>query len=105
MDLRPLVEGYIANFGISLYFLSFSVLDDFLRFYVFLVFVYCGIGATIRIGRGIRCLPYAGFFKASLQSALFFTWQMSCQSDTTGSESWVPAQNAAKEPESVYSAD
>ena len=23
---------------------------------------YCGIGATIRIGREIRCLPYAGFF-------------------------------------------
>ena len=23
---------------------------------------YCGIGATIRIGREILCLPYAGFF-------------------------------------------
>ena len=24
---------------------------------------YCGIGATIRIGREMLCLPYAGFFK------------------------------------------
>ena len=23
---------------------------------------YCGIGATIRIGREMLCLPYAGFF-------------------------------------------
>ena len=29
MDYRLLVEGYIANFGISLDFLSFSVLDFF----------------------------------------------------------------------------
>ena len=26
---------------------------------------YCGIGATIRIGREILCLPYAGFFLSS----------------------------------------
>ena len=32
MDERPLVEGYIANFGISLDVLSFCVLDDFFRF-------------------------------------------------------------------------
>ena len=32
MDLRPLVKGRIANFGISLDFLSFCVLDDFFRF-------------------------------------------------------------------------
>ena len=43
MDERPLVEGYIANFGMSLDFLSFCVLDDFFRlskklvFWVFLV--------------------------------------------------------------------
>ena len=24
--------------------------------------LYCGIGATIRIGREMLCLPYAGFF-------------------------------------------
>ena len=44
MDERPLVEGYIANFGISLDVLSFCVLDDFFRFsknlgfWVFLVY-------------------------------------------------------------------
>ena len=32
MDERPLVEGYIANFGISLDVLSFCVLDDFFHF-------------------------------------------------------------------------
>ena len=31
-DQRPLVKGYIANFGISLDFLSFSILDYFFRF-------------------------------------------------------------------------
>ena len=36
----------------------------------------CGIGATIRIGREILCLPYAGFFfKASLRWLLIgLTW-------------------------------
>ena len=29
---RPLVEGYIANFGISLDILNFCVLNDFFRF-------------------------------------------------------------------------
>ena len=33
MDLRPLVEGCITNFGIFLDVLSFSVLDDFFRFF------------------------------------------------------------------------
>ena len=68
MDLRPLVEGYIANFGISLDVLSFCVLDDFFRFSKKMGFLgilgppYCGIGVTIRIGREMLCLPYAGFF-------------------------------------------
>ena len=70
MDKRPLVKWYIANFGISLDVLSFSVLDYFFRlfFHFFLRCLcilcppYCGIGATIGIGREIRCLPYAGFF-------------------------------------------
>ena len=49
-------------------FLSFSVFDYFFRFKFFFWFLcilgppYCGIGATIRIGRDIRCLSYAGFF-------------------------------------------
>ena len=28
---------------------------------------YCGIGATIRIGREMLCLPYAGFFYYGFQ--------------------------------------
>ena len=63
MDERPLVEGYIADFGISL------DVFEFLRFFsqqiMFLAILappYCGISATIRIGREMLCLPYAGFF-------------------------------------------
>ena len=43
-------------------------MDDFSRFSKKNGFLgilgppYCGIGATIRIGREILCLPYAGFF-------------------------------------------
>ena len=49
-------------------FLSFYVLDDFFRFFKFCFWgilgpPYCGICATIRIGREMLCLPYAGFFK------------------------------------------
>ena len=63
MDERPLVEDYIANFGISL----FCVSADFFRlkkngFLGILGPPYRGIGATIRIGREMLCLPYAGFF-------------------------------------------
>ena len=59
---------YIANFVISL-----DVFEFFFRFGLFFLFLiffgvlcilgptYCGLGATIRIGREIRCLPYAGF--------------------------------------------
>ena len=52
--------------SISLF--RFSILDYFFPFLILLGFLcilgppYCGIGATIRIGREIRCLPYAGFF-------------------------------------------
>ena len=46
--------------------LTFCVLDDFFRFSEKLGFgvflVYYGIGATIRIGREMICLPYAGCF-------------------------------------------
>ena len=51
-------------------FLSFCVLDDFLSvfpknigFWGILGPPYYGIGATIRIGREMLCLPYAGFKK------------------------------------------
>ena len=51
-------------------FLSFCVFDDFFRFsnlgfWVYLGPPYCGICATIRIGREMPCLPYAGFLKTN----------------------------------------
>ena len=58
------MRGYIANFGISL------VVFEFLRFWWFFTFFkkfgfwgildppYRSIGATIRIGREMLCLPY-----------------------------------------------
>ena len=44
------------------------VLDDFSRLLILQNF----IGPTIRIGREIRCLPYAGFFKIVLQRNMSF---------------------------------
>ena len=50
-------------------FLSFCVLDDFFPFFKKIWFSailgpsYCGIGATIRIGQEMLCIPYAGFFE------------------------------------------
>ena len=52
--------------------LGFCILDDFFRFSKKIEFSailgppYCGIGATIRIGREMLCLPYAGFFSSNL---------------------------------------
>ena len=49
-------------------------MDDFFRFSKKIGFLgilgppYCGIGATIRIGREMLCLPYAGFFKTKTKS-------------------------------------
>ena len=41
---------------------------------------YCGIGATIRIGRYMLCLPYAGFFyiqfKKNLLNPLIHSQQL-----------------------------
>ena len=68
MDQKPLVEGCIAYFGISLDVFEFCVLDDFFPFFKKIGFwgilgpPYCGIGATIRIGQEMLCLPYSGFF-------------------------------------------
>ena len=62
------VEGHIANFGI------FLEVFEFLRFGLFFLFFkkfrfwgilgppYCGIGATICIGREMLCFPYEFFF-------------------------------------------
>ena len=44
-------------------------MDDFFQFFKKIGFLgilgppLCGIGATIRIGREMLCLPYAGFFQ------------------------------------------
>ena len=57
MDERPLVKGYIANFGISLDVFDFFCFELFFPFLFCFGFLcnlgspYCGIGATIRIGR------------------------------------------------------
>ena len=58
MDERPLVKGYIANFGISL-----DVFAFFKKLGVLAILgpPYRGIDDTIRIGREVLCLPYAGF--------------------------------------------
>ena len=65
MDLRPLVEGRIANLGKFLDFLSFCVLDDFFPFVKLIGFggilgpPYYGIGATICIERCfVFCMRY-----------------------------------------------
>ena len=75
MDQRPLVKGYIANFGISLDVFEFF---RFGLFFLFLIFVVCflgppysGIGATILIDREIRCVPYAGFFKTVFNTYVY----------------------------------
>ena len=65
-ELRPLVEWRIANFGI---FLDVFVFLRFGRFFPFFKKIgfwgilgppSYGIAATIRIGREMLCLPYAG---------------------------------------------
>ena len=64
MDERRLVKGYIANFGISLDVFEFWMVFSFFKTFGFLGILcppYRGIGATIRIGREMLCLPYAGF--------------------------------------------
>ena len=67
MDYRSLVEGHIANFVIFLDISEFAFLVIF-RFFKKIGFLGIldppsyGIGATIRIGQEMICLPYAGFF-------------------------------------------
>ena len=68
MDQRPLVEGCIANFCISLDVFELFCFGLFFPFIFFVLFLcilgppYCDISDTIRIGQEIRCLPYAEFF-------------------------------------------
>ena len=75
--LEPLVQGHIVNFGIFLNFLTFCNWDDSFRFSKKLGLdilgpTYCGISATIRIGREMLCLPYAGFFTRDIEKWLEF---------------------------------
>ena len=68
LDERPLVERFIANIGISLDVFEFLRFGWFFPFFKKIGFLgilgppYRGIGATIRIGQEMLCLPYAGFF-------------------------------------------
>ena len=55
----------LAYFYMFFVFLRFGWLFPFFKKNEFLGILgppYCGIGATIRIGREMLCLPYAGFF-------------------------------------------
>ena len=68
MDQRPLVEGRIPKFGIFLDVFEFGMI--FFRFSkklglgVFLVDPTMVIGATIRIGREMLCLPLCGILSS-----------------------------------------
>ena len=70
-------KGVMLILAYFLTFLSFCVLDDFFRFSKKICFLGIfgppsyGIGATIRIGREMLCLPYAGFFLLFKASALW----------------------------------
>ena len=46
--------------------MSFSVFQKKIGFWGILGPPYCGICATIRIGREVLCLPYEGFFQYAL---------------------------------------
>ena len=71
-----MVEGCIAIIGISLDLFEFLRFGEFFQFFKKFGFLailgppYCGIGATIRIGREMLCLPYAGFFNVGLNSKI-----------------------------------
>ena len=50
---------------------------------------YCGIGATIRIGREMLCLPYAGFFGTKFrggQNVLFTIGGFPNERDCSGAD-------------------
>ena len=57
-------------------------MDDFFAFFKKIGFLcifgppYCGIGATIRVGREMLCLPYAGFFFSVSEGALLNTLKL-----------------------------
>ena len=74
MDYRPLVEGRIANFVIFLDVFEFLCFWCFFPFFKKIGFwgilgpPYYGIGATIRIGREMLCLPYVEFFSRTAWS-------------------------------------
>ena len=60
-------------------FFRFGLFFPFLIYFLVLCILgppYCGIGATIRIGREIQCLPYAGF--------LMLVWHFSKDPDIYG---------------------
>ena len=60
-------------------------MDDFFRFFKKIGFSgilgspYCGIGVTIRIGREMLCLPYAGFLVVDFEVELIVWWDVRMQ--------------------------
>ena len=56
-------------FKVFLFWIIFSVFKK-IGFLGFLGPPYCGIGATIRIGREMLCLPYAGFLTHNLGNGI-----------------------------------
>ena len=81
-----MVKERIANFGIFLDVFEFLHFGWFLPFFKKIGFwgilgpPSYGIGATIRIGREMLCLPYAGFFLAVVASMIWlsFTIYLGC---------------------------
>ena len=83
-------------------FLSFCVLDDFFRFSKKIGFLgilgppYYGIGATIRLGREMLCLPYAGFFSLTLVHLL--NYHRSLHHIKINPKLFIPAHSACSIP-------
>ena len=57
-----LILDISRRFWVFLFWIKFFCFKIFFSFLCILGPPYCGIGATIRIGWDIRCLPSAGFF-------------------------------------------
>ena len=71
----------IANFGTFLDVFEFLSFGGFFLFFKKIGFLgilgppYCGISATIRIGRETLCLPYAGFLSGHISGG---SWWKVC---------------------------
>ena len=61
-DLVVAMSVCLMLLDVPFHVLDFEAYFAYFWFLCILGPPYCGIGATIRIGREILCLPYAGFF-------------------------------------------